>query len=96
MNIQIEFVGFPMIYDIFPGGPHPYAFPGKTLSELIKHLIETNGQRLAESLLDKRTKIIDPSTQIMINKKFIEVDQIQAKEIKEGDHVTFLRLLAGG
>jgi sulfur carrier protein ThiS len=31
-----------------------------------------------------------------INGKFILSDEIQTHEIHEGDHVTFLKLLAGG
>ena len=96
MNIKIEFIGFPVIYDIFPEGPHPYAFPGETMPELIQSLIERNGTRLKESLLDTKTQSLDPTIQVMINRKFIPKDEIPSRRIEEGDHVTFLKLLAGG
>jgi sulfur carrier protein ThiS len=96
MNIKIEFIGFPVIYDIFPEGPHPYAFPGGTLPELIQSLIERNGTRVNESLLDPRTQSLDPTIQVMINKKFLPQQEISRHRIGEGDHVTFLKLLAGG
>ena len=96
MNIRIEFIGFPVIYDIFPEGPHPYAFPGETMPELIQSLIERNGTRLKESLLDTGTESLDPTIQVMINKKFLPQQEIPGRRIGEGDHVTFLKLLAGG
>jgi sulfur carrier protein ThiS len=96
MNIKIEFIGFPIIYDIFPEGPHPFAFPGETLSELIQSLIERSGVRVKESLLDPREQSLDPAIQVMINKKFLPKEEISWRRIDEGDHVTFLKLLAGG
>jgi sulfur carrier protein ThiS len=96
MNIKIEFIGFPVIYDIFPEGPHPYAFPGGTMPELIQSLIERNGVRVKESLLDPRMQSLDPAIQVMINKKFLPKEEIPSRRIDEGDHVTFLKLLAGG
>jgi len=96
MNIKIEFIGFPVIYDLFPEGPHPHAVPGDTLSQLISDLIAHSDPRVKESLLDPRTKSLDPTIQIMVNKGLIPKDQIERKKIREGDEVTFLKLLAGG
>jgi len=96
MNIKIEFIGFPVIYDIFPEGHHPFAFPGGTIPELIQSLIERNGTRLKESLLDPGKQLLDPTIQVMINKKFLPKEEIPSRRIEEGDYVTFLKLLAGG
>jgi sulfur carrier protein ThiS len=96
MNIRIEFIGFPVIYDIFPEGPHPLVFPGETLPELIQSLVEQKGVRVKESLLDPGTQSLDPAIQIMINRKFLPKEEIPLRRIEEGDQVTFLKLLAGG
>lgn len=96
MNIKIEFIGFPVIYDLFSEGPHPYDFPGKTLPELIQNLIDRNEVRVKETLLDRRTGALDPAIQITINRKFILKEQMSRQKIEEGDQVTFLKLLAGG
>jgi sulfur carrier protein ThiS len=96
MNIRIEFIGFPVIYDLFPEGAHSYAFPGKTLEELIQSLIQQNEVRVKESLLNPRTQSLDPAIQVMINGRFIPSDETARHEIAEGDHVAFLKLLAGG
>jgi sulfur carrier protein ThiS len=51
--------------------------------------------RVKESL-HPRTQSLDPAIQVMINGRFIPRDEIARHEIAEGDHVTFLKLLAGG
>jgi hypothetical protein len=96
MNIQIEFIGFPVIYDLFPEGSHAYSFSGNMVPELTEVLIDRHGQRLREALLDAGTGRMDPTIQIRINGKFLLKDDIPRREIREGDHVTFLKLLAGG
>jgi sulfur carrier protein ThiS len=96
MNIKIEFIGFLVIYDLFPEGSHAYDFSGKTLQELIQNLIQQNEVRVKESLLDPRTQSLDPAIQVTINGIFIPRDKTADHEIAEGDHITFLKLLAGG
>jgi len=96
MIIKIEFIGFPVIYDLFPEGTHPYCLSGKTIPELLEELIAGYGQRLKESLLDIGTNKMDPTIQVRINGKFILKEEIWREEIREGDRVAFLKLLAGG
>jgi sulfur carrier protein ThiS len=96
MVIKIEFIGFPIIYDLFPEGFHPYTFEGKTLSQLITGLIARDGGRVQEALLDPGTRNLDPTIQIRINGKFVLKEEISAQEIEEDDQVTFFKLLAGG
>ncbi|MGA2466813.1 MAG: MoaD/ThiS family protein [Thermodesulfobacteriota bacterium] len=96
MKIRIEFIGFPVIYDLFPEGAHPYALAGETVAQLIDDLISRNGSRVQEVLLDPGTKELDPTIQIRINTKFISRDEIPQQKIEDGDHITFFRLLAGG
>ena len=96
MNLKIEFIGFPVIYDLFPEGSHRYTFLGKTLGLLVEDLINRNEPRVGESLIDPGTKSLDPTIEIIINRKLIPRDQFQEYEIEEGDHITFLKLLAGG
>jgi sulfur carrier protein ThiS len=96
MNIKIEFIGFPVIYDLFPEGGHTYSFAGDSIPQLVEDLIAQYGQRLKDAFLDAGTNKMDPTIQMRINGKFILTDEIQTYEIHEGDHVTFLKLLAGG
>ncbi len=96
VNIRIEFVGFPVIYDLFPEGPHPYSFRGSSLLELVKDLVAKHDPRVGESLLEGRTKALDPTVQITINRRFVLKEEIPSHKIQEGDHIAFLKLLAGG
>jgi sulfur carrier protein ThiS len=96
MNIEIEFVGFPLIYDLYPAGLHPYTFSGQTLPELVADLITRHGNRLKESLLDPRTLLLDSTIQVMFNHALIPKEELARQKIGEGDQITFLKLLAGG
>ena len=96
IKIGVEFIGFPVIYDLFPEGPHPFTLSGGTVTQLVLDLISRNGSRIQEALLDPRTGELDPAIQIGINGKFISRDQIPRQKIEDGDKVTFFRLLAGG
>ena len=96
MNILIEFIGFPVIYDLFPEGAQAYSFSGKTIPQLVEDLICRHGRRLAEALLEAETSEMDPTIQMRINGSFILKEEIPKQEIRQGDHVTFLKLLAGG
>ena len=96
MKIEIEFIGFPIIYDLFPEGRHPYSLSGNSVPQLVEDLIARYGQRLDEALREAGTKGMDPTIQIRVNEKFILREDMDRQELGEGDQVTFLKLLAGG
>jgi sulfur carrier protein ThiS len=96
MNITIEFIGFPVIYDLFPEGGHQYSFPGNSIPQLAEDLIAKHGPRLKEALMESGTKRMDPTIQVRVNGKFILADEIETYDIREGNRVDFLKLLAGG
>jgi molybdopterin converting factor small subunit len=96
MKIEIEFIGFPLIFDIFQGEGHTYIFRGSTLLELVEDLVERFGDRVRESMHDQRTEAFDRAIQIIINQKEYISGGLNQRTIEEGDKVTFLRLLAGG
>jgi hypothetical protein len=96
MNIEIQFTGFPLLFDIFQDGLHNYVFSGSTLSELIEDLVERFGDRVRESIYDPQTQTLDPTIQIVLNKEEYVNYDLYFRKIEEGDQVTFLKLLAGG
>ncbi len=96
MKIEIEFIGFPVIYDLFPEGRHPCSFPGNSIPQLVEDLIARYGQRLEDALREAGTKRMDPAIQVRINSGFISKEEIAGRELREGDHLAFLKLLAGG
>jgi len=55
MNIEIEFIGFPVIYDLFPEDVS-ILFPGNSIPQLVEDLIAKYGQRLEDALRDTGRK----------------------------------------
>jgi sulfur carrier protein ThiS len=96
VKITIEFLGFPTIYDLFPEGSHGFALPGDRIPQIVEELIARYGLRVRESLFEHGTKCLDPAIQVMVNGKLIPPEQIHEWKIREGDRVTFMKLLAGG
>jgi sulfur carrier protein ThiS len=96
VKVAVEFAGFPTIYDLFPVGQHEYNVAGGTIPDLVRELIFAHGDRLAEALLDPRTKSIDPTIQVAINAEFVRREDIPRVGLRTGDRITFFRLLAGG
>ncbi len=96
MNIEIEFIGFPMIYDLYPEGRHRHNFAGRTILELVEDLIVRKGRRIKESLMEAGTDRLDPTLQVCINGRFLVRESIANAWIEDGDCITFLKLLAGG
>lgn len=96
IGIDIIFVGFPAIYNFFEKDRIHYSFSGRTLKDLVDDLLVKYGQQIKESFWDESVRGLDPSIQIAINEKYVESTDLQNVELSQGDHVTFLRLLAGG
>ncbi|HSR11291.1 MAG TPA: hypothetical protein VLS90_07575, partial [Thermodesulfobacteriota bacterium] len=69
---------------------------GDTPAQLAEELIARFDSRVRESLLDPGTGTIDPAIQVMVNGKLIARDDLSGWIFREGDRVTFMKLLAGG
>ena len=95
-GIEIVFVGFPTIYDLFQKDRIHYLFSGRTLKDLIEELMVQYGQPVKESFWDNSLNRLDPCIQIVINEKYVQSADLRNVELSEGDQVTFLKLLAGG
>jgi molybdopterin converting factor small subunit len=95
-TVEVQFTGFPTIYNLFQGDTIRHSFSGKTLQELIADLISTHGERIREALWDDKVNGLDPSIQIMVNRRYIWRADLDKPIVSQGDKVTFLRLLAGG
>jgi sulfur carrier protein ThiS len=95
-SVEIKLVGFPTLYDFFGGDCIQHIFSGHTLKDLIEELFHKYGNEISDDFWDKRIDRLDPTIQVVINGKFVETSNPQSVEISKDDHVTFLRLLAGG
>ena len=96
MEIKIEFIGILTIYDIFPVGVHPYIFPGDTVMDLLADLTTKQGTKMRESLFDERTGELDSTIQVQLNGTYLNNIKLFSQNVKQGDKITFLRLLMGG
>jgi len=96
ITIEVEFLGFPAIYDFFHGSSIEHTFSGNTLMDLIDDLISHCGERVREAFWDQKINGLDPSIQIMLNQEYVKGTDLHNLTISQGDKVTFLRLLAGG
>jgi len=95
-SVEIELVGFPTVYDFLGGDRIQHTFSGHTLKDLIEDLFHKYGNEISDVFWDKRIDNLDPAIQVAINGNFVETSNPQGVEISKDDHVTFLRLLAGG
>ena len=95
-KIEVKFVGFPAVYDFFKGSSIQYTFRGETLTNLIDELIAYYGEILKKSFMIIRTQSMDPTIQATVNGVYIKRKKFGSHLIKEGDQVSFLRLMAGG
>ena len=95
-SVEIELVGFPILYDFLKSDRIRHIFSGHTLKDLIEDLFHNYGEKIKETFWDRRIDRLDPTIQVMINGKFVKASDPQSVEISKDDHVTFFRLLAGG
>ena len=94
--IEIKMVGFPTLYDFLKRDRIRHVFAGHTLKHLIEDLFHAYGEKIKDAFWDQRINRLDPTIQVMINGEFVESCDFENVEISEDDHVSFLKLLAGG
>ncbi|UCF85867.1 MAG: MoaD/ThiS family protein [Desulfobacteraceae bacterium] len=95
-SVEIKLVGFPTLYDFLKSDRIQHVFSGHTLKDLIEDLFHKYGEKIRDTFWDQRIDRLDPTIQVIINGKFVEASNPQSVEIFKDDHVSFLRLLAGG
>jgi molybdopterin converting factor small subunit len=70
-------------------------FVGKTINDLIKHLVALHGKKASKALHDKDGEL-DPLIQILLNgEKWIPHDQLDTV-LQDGDFLMFAMMMAGG
>jgi molybdopterin converting factor small subunit len=70
-------------------------FVGKTVDDLIEHLIALHGQKAIKALYDKDGEL-DPVVQILLNgERWVLHDQLDTV-LQDGDSLMFAMMLAGG
>ena len=95
MKVQVEFLGLPVLSDLI-GKKTEVDFSGKTIEDLITHLIKQYGQKVHRFLLDQKGKL-ELTIQVMVNNDgYVARDMLAEHVLKEDDKVRFLLLVGGG
>jgi MoaD family protein len=70
-------------------------FAGKTINDLIEHLIARYGRKARQALYDREGQL-DPVVQILLNgERWVTHDRLDTL-LHDGDDVRFMLVLAGG
>jgi sulfur carrier protein ThiS len=95
MKVQVEFLGLPVLSDLI-GKKTEVDFNGRTIDDLVTHLIVQYGQEVRRFLLDKKGKL-ELTIQVMVNNDgYVNRDRLAEHVLKEDDKVRFLLLVGGG
>ncbi len=95
MKIDVEFLGLPMISDVIGKKKLQLEISGGTVKDIIDELIKRYGKKVRDALYDQEGNF-DLMIQIALNgQSFISADKHDTP-LKDGDHLIFMMLLAGG
>jgi molybdopterin converting factor small subunit len=95
MKVHLEFLSLPMVSKIVGNNKLDIDISGQTVKDVIEELIRHYGEKISDAFYDPRRNF-DLNIQIAINgKSFISTDKHNTP-LNEGDHLTFMLLLAGG
>jgi molybdopterin converting factor small subunit len=95
MKVTVEFLSLPLITQPLGKKKIDIEFRGSTLSDLAHEL----GSKIkrAKDILLSSDGIIDNDIQVYINGAALaQREEIESKELSEGDTITFMLLVAGG
>jgi MoaD family protein len=70
-------------------------FAGKTINDLIEHLVERYGRKARQALYDEKGQL-DPVVQVLLNgKEWVTRDRLDTA-LQDGDSVMLMVMMAGG
>jgi molybdopterin converting factor small subunit len=95
MKITVKFLGMPNVAKIVGRKSVPLDFPGRTVSNLIEHIVDRYGPKVRKFLLDKSGRL-DISFQVLLNGKEWISRKKMKRILKDGDIVRIMMLVAGG
>jgi molybdopterin converting factor small subunit len=95
MKLDVEFLSLPFITRELGKKKISVAFPGGNLSQLLQHL-SGSVKKFREMVLDGGDTLA-PDIQLYLNgASRVSGDIINETELKDGDRITFMMLVAGG
>jgi sulfur carrier protein ThiS len=94
LKVVVESLGLPSLTALM-GKRIAVEMTGRTLRDLIDHLIGVHGPGIREILLDRDGEP-DATVQVMVENDFVSREEIACFLLKEGATVRFLLLVGGG
>jgi molybdopterin converting factor small subunit len=95
MKLEVEFLSLPLITRGLGRKKISVAFPGGNLSQLLKHL-SGSVKKFREMVLDGG-EVLASDVQLYVNgTSRVSGETIHETELKDGDQITFMMLVAGG
>jgi molybdopterin converting factor small subunit len=95
MNINVEFLSLPLITRELGKKKIGVVFPGGNLSHLLQHL-SGSVKKFREMVLDGGDKLAYDIQLYVNGKSRVSGETVDEMELKDGDQVTFMMLVAGG
>ncbi len=94
MKVKLKII-LPTLPELIGGSDLEIELNGKTVNDVIEHLVTEYGQNARKALFDKYGKL-DPMIQILLNgEEWIAHDQLD-KVLQDGDSLMFAVMIAGG
>ena len=94
MKIELKLL-LPALPEVIGGTELEIEFDGETVSDLIDYLVAQYGRKAKQALFDERGRL-DHVVQILLNgEEWVHHDRLD-RTLKDGDHVFFMIMLAGG
>ena len=95
MKVTLEFIGFPDVVQAAGQKKVSLDIQGETVKDVISSLVEQYGEKVKGSFYNDDGSF-DPNVQIILNEEnYVSLDQHDT-QVREGDHVTFMLVMAGG
>ena len=95
MKVTLEFIGFPDVVQAAGQKKVSLDIRGGTVGDVVSGLIERYGEKVKGSFYNDDGSF-DPNVQIILNEEnYVSLDQHDT-QVREGDQVTFMLVMAGG
>ena len=94
MRVTLKII-LPVLPEAIGGSDLVVEFDGKTVNDVIKHLVTQYGQKANKAFFDKNGEL-DPMIQILLNgEEWVAHDQL-GTILRDGDSLMFAVMIAGG
>lgn len=95
MKVRLKILGLPMLSEVLGGKEKVVEFGGRTVGDLIQHLLHRHGSKARRALHDQDGEL-DLTIQILLNEREWVSHEDLDRPLADGDTLIFMLLAAGG